>query len=282
MKSFLFALFTLLASLPVHAQWKTTTYSLKGGWNAIHLNGDAPPTAVEDLFPASVLEVWRWNPNPNQVQFTESPLVPSAGTAEWSVWRRGLPAESSLTRLIGPSAYLVKCSGTAANSYSVALKLSPSPPANSWVRNGANLLGFPTFKNGSNYPTMASYFATFPAAIAAGSKVYKYVGGDLGPGNPLQVFSPNNEKLDATQAYWFSAEVAGNFVAPVEISPATADGISFGRSGSAVTVRIRNRSAAAVTLTFTPEASEEAPAGQPAVAGMVPLTRRTFNAVSLQ
>lgn len=282
MKSVHFVLFAFLTTLPAHAQWKTTTYSLKGGWNAIYLSGDAPPTPVEDLFPASVLEVWRWNPNPNQVQFTESPLIPSAGTAEWSVWRRGLPAESSLARLIGPAAYLVKCSGTAANSHSVALKLSPSPPANSWVRNGANLLGFPTFKNGSSYPTMSSYFATFPAAIAAGSKVYKYVGGELGAGNPLQVFSPNNEKLDATQAYWFSAEVAGNFVAPVEISPATADGMRFGRSGSVVTVRIRNRSAAAVTLTFTPEASEVAPAGQPAVAGMVPLTRRTFNAVSLQ
>lgn len=276
------ALSLLLLSPLAHAQWKTTTYALKGGWNAIYLNGDAPPTAVEDLFPASVIEVWRWNPNPDQVQFTESPLVPSAGTAEWSVWRRGLPAESSLTRLIGQSAYLVRCSGTAANSYSVPLKLSPSLPANSWVRNGANLLGFPTLKNGSSYPTMAAYFATFPAAIAAGSKVYKYVGGELGAGNPLQVFSPNNERLDATQAYWFSAEVAGNFVAPVEISPATADGISFGRSGSAVTVRIRNRSAAAVTLTFTPEASEAAPAGQTAVAGMVPLTRRTFNAVTLQ
>jgi len=282
MKSFLLALVSFLATFAAHAQWKTTTYALKGGWNAIYLGGDAPPAAVEDLFPTSVLEVWRWNPNPNQVQFTESPLIPSAGTAEWSVWRRGLPAESSLTRLIGPSAYLVKCSGTAANSYPVALKLSPSPPANSWVRNGANLLGFPSFKNGSSYPTMASYFATFPVAIAAGSKVYKYVGGELGAGNPLQVFSPNNERLDATQAYWFSAEVAGNFVAPVEISPATADGISFGRSGSAITVRIRNRSAAAVTLTFTPEASEAAPAGQTAVAGMVPLTRRTFNAVSLQ
>jgi len=276
------ALLFLLLSPLGRAQWKTTTYSLKGGWNAIYLNGDAPPTAVEDLFPSSVLEVWRWNPNPSQVQFTESPLIPSAGTAEWSVWRRGLPAESSLARLIGQSAYLVKCSGTAANSYSAALKLSPSPPANSWVRNGANLLGFPTLRSGSTYPTMAAYFATFPVAIAAGSKVYKYVGGDLGAGNPLQVFSPNTERLDATQAYWFSAEVAGNFVAPIEISPATADGISLGRSGSFVTVRIRNRSAAAVTLTFSPEASEAAPAGQTVVAGMVPLTRRTFNAVSLQ
>jgi hypothetical protein len=89
---------------------------------------------------------------------------------------------------------------------------------------------------------MASYFATFPAAIAAGSKVYKYVGGELGAGNPLQVFSPSSERLDSTQAYWFSAEVTGNYYAPLELSLSTSDGgHSFGRTGSTVTLRLRNR-----------------------------------------
>jgi hypothetical protein len=125
-------------------------------------------------------------------------------------------------------AYLVKCSGTASNTYSVPLKQSPQLPANSWVRNGANLLGFPTYKNGGLYPTMSSYFATFPAAIAANAKVYKYVGGDLGAGNPVQIFSTSLERLDATQAYWFSAEVTGNFYAPLEISPSSNDGLAFG------------------------------------------------------
>lgn len=282
MKFFLCALASLLTAVTVHAQWKTTTYSLKGGWNAIYLNGDAPQDTLENLFPAGVIEVWRWNTNPTQTQFSQSPLIPSAGTPEWGVWRRGLPLESSLSQLFGQSAYLVRCAGNATNSYSVSLKQSLRMPASSWVRNGANLLGFPSFRNGSTYPTFASYFATFPAAIASNAKVYKYVGGDLGAGNPLQVFSPNNERLDATQAYWFSAEVAGNFVAPLEISPSSANGISFGRSGSVVTVRIRNRTAAAMTLTFTPEVSEAAPAGQAPVVGAVPLTRRTFNAVSLQ
>ena len=282
MKSFLFALVSFLSAVTVHAQWKTTTYALKGGWNAIYLNGDAPQDTLENLLPAGVIEVWRWNTNPTQTQFARSPLIPSAGTPEWSVWKRGLPLESSLSQLFGQSAYLVRCSGNATNSYSVSLKQSLRMPASSWVRNGANLLGFPSFKNGSTFPTFSSYFATFPAAIASNAKVFKYVGGDLGAGNPLQVFSPNNERLDATQAYWFSAEVAGNFVAPLEIAPSSPNGISFGRSGSVVTVRIRNRTAAAVTLTFTPEVSEVAPAGQAPVVGAVPLTRRTFNAVSLQ
>ena len=282
MKFFLFALASLLTAVTAHAQWKSTTYSLKGGWNAIYLNGDAPQDTLENLLPAGVIEVWRWNTNPTQTQFSQSPLIPSAGTPEWSVWKRGLPLESSLSQLFGQSAYLVRCAGNATDSYSVSLKQSLRMPASSWVRNGANLLGFPSFRNGSTYPTFASYFATFPAAIASNAKVYKYVGGDLGAGNPLQVFSPNNERLDATQAYWFSAEVAGNFVAPLEISPSSANGFSFGRSGSVVTVRIRNRTAAAMTLTFTPEVSEAAPAGQAPVVGAVPLTRRTFNAVSLQ
>lgn len=282
MKFSLLALVSFLSAVTVHAQWKTTTYALKGGWNAIYLNGDAPQDSLENLLPASAIEVWRWNTNPTQTQFAQSPLIPSAGTPEWSVWKRGLPLESSLSQLFGQSAYLVRCAGNSTNSYSVSLKQSLRMPESSWVRNGANLLGFPSYKNGSTYPTFASYFATFPAAIASNAKVYKYVGGDLGAGNPLQVFSPSNERLDATQAYWFSAEVAGNFVAPLEITPSSANGISFGRSGSVVTVRIRNRTAAAMTLTFSPEVSEAAPAGQAPVVGAVPLTRRTFNAVSMQ
>ena len=271
------ALGSLLLATTASAQWSTTTYALKGGWNAIYLNGDATQDPLDNLFPTSVLEVWRWNANPEQVQFTESPLVPSAGTAEWSVWRRGLPAQSTLSELSGQTAYLVKCSGTASTLYSVALKQSPRLPAQSWVRNGANLLGFPSSKVSGSYPTLANYFATFPAAVAANTRIYKYVGGDLGAGNPLQIFSPASERLDATQAYWFSAEVTGDFYAPIEISPSTSGGLHFGRDGSSIVLRIRNRTAAAVTLTFSPVASEAAPNGQTAIAGSVPLTRRIYS-----
>ncbi|MDB4616455.1 hypothetical protein OAE33_03570, partial [Akkermansiaceae bacterium] len=113
MKFSLFALVGLLLSTAAHAQWQSTTYTLKGGWNSIYLHGDAShasPDALFELHP-DVLEVWRWNPNPNQVQFTSTPLLPSAGTPEWSKWVRGT-AGNSLTGLTGQSAYLIKCSGT--------------------------------------------------------------------------------------------------------------------------------------------------------------------------
>lgn len=82
---FLCLVLLLLCAGAAHAQWQTTTYTLKGGWSAIYLTGDAKQDTVDHLVPASVLEVWRRNPNPNLVQFTESPLIASAGTPEWSV-----------------------------------------------------------------------------------------------------------------------------------------------------------------------------------------------------
>jgi hypothetical protein len=285
MKKFLLALGPLLFAATAHAQWKTETYTLKGGWNAIYLHGDASYDSIDNLLPntgatANITEIWSWNPNPNQVQFMDSQMIPSVGTSEWSVWKRGDSASSTLSKLAGQHAYLVKCTGTASSSYTVTLKQSPQLPGNSWVRNGANLLGFPTFKNGSTFPTFASYFATFPAAIASSSKVFKYAGGDLGATNPVQLFSTTSERADRNQAYWFSAKVAGEYYAPLEFSLSTSGGLHFGRGLSDIKLRIRNRTNAPVTATLTPTASESEPSFQTPVAGSVSLMRRTFTAAT--
>lgn len=221
----------LLLATTASAQWQSTTYTLKGGWNSIYLHGDAKHDTIPNVITnGNVLELWRWNPNPVQAQFTASPLLPTAGMPEWSVWARGSGA-NTLTELTGQSAYLVKCSGTAADTYSVSITQAILPPRANWVRSGANFIGFPSFKNGSNYPLFSNYFATFPAATAATAKIFKYVGGDLGASNPLQIFSPTSERLDRTQAYWFSSEVVGNFYAPMEFNLSHASGLTFGRTG---------------------------------------------------
>lgn len=277
-KSFLTALCSLLAAATAQAQWQSTTYSLKGGWNAIFLHGDATHATPDALFAAhpEVLEVWRWNPNPNQVQFTSTPLLPTNGTPEWSKWVRGAGG-NSLIGLSGQAAYLVKCSGSASASYSVPIVYRPLPPSSTWVRNGANLLGFPSSNASGNFPTFSNYFATFPAAIAANTKVFKYVGGELSASNPLQVFSPNVERLNRNQAYWFSSEVVGNFYAPVQITFSSSDGLGFGRQVSVITARVMNRTAAVLSLTIAPVASNSAPSGLELITGPVPLTRRTLD-----
>jgi hypothetical protein len=274
MKSLLLAFATLFIAVTAHAQWQSTTYTLNSGWNSIYLHGDASYTTPEVLFASKpeVLEVWRWNPNPSQVGFTSTPLLPSNGTPEWSKWVRGGPA-ASLIGLTGQSAYLVKCS----SAVSVAIAQRPMPPSNTWVRSGANLLGFPSKLNGGLYPTFSRYFATFPVAIASNVKIFKYVGGELGASNPLQVFSTTSERLDRNQAYWFSSEVVGNFYAPVQITLSNNEGFAFGRRGSVITARVMNRTAAVMTLTIAPVASNSPPSGQELVTAGVALTRRTLD-----
>jgi hypothetical protein len=86
--------------------------------------------------------------------------------------------------------------------------------------------------------------------------------------------------LDRNRAYWFEAAVVGNFYAPLEITPSNLDGLTFGRTGSLLKVRVRNRTSAAVTLTIAPSLSLPAPVGQEAITAPVPLTRRTYNAAT--
>ena len=134
MKKLLSVLSSLVFAASLHAQWQSTTYTLKGGWNAIYLHGDATYAPPATLFASEteVTEVWRWNPNPTQVGFTTTPLIPSPGTPEWSVWKRD-GSVASLSKMLGQTAYLVKCTGTSATSHAVTLVQRIQPPAASWV-----------------------------------------------------------------------------------------------------------------------------------------------------
>lgn len=261
------------------AQWQNVTYNLHGGWNAIYLHGDASYNTIENLVASNpeIVSIWRWNPNPNPLQFGSSPMIPTAGTAEWSTWTRNQPTQASLGALTGPAAYLIECSGAASTSYTLSLTQKVVPPRNTWVRNGANLLGFPTRLNGGAYPSFNSYFATFPVAVATNTKIYRYAGGPLGVGNPVQVFSTNVDQVDRNKAYWFDAAVVSDFYAPFEVSPSNFNGLIFGRSGSQFVVRLRNRTSATATITVAPTASASAPAGQQQILAAVPLTRREYD-----
>jgi len=67
----------------------------------------------------------------------------------------------------------------------------------------------------------------------------------------------------------------------VEVSVRGAGSLDFGRSGSVITVSLRNRTAASVNVRFAEIPSEGAPAGQVAIAGRVPLTRHNFDPANL-
>jgi hypothetical protein len=269
------ALVLLLSGQPLLAQWKTESYALKGGWNAIYLHGDATHQTPAELFAnTTVSQVWRWNPNPNQVQFTESPAIPSEPSSEWTIWKRDDPEEQKLSALVGQSAYLVFCDGAATTTSTVTILQRPLPPAATWLISGANFLGFPAAT--ASKPVMTSYFASFPEATESPAKIFKYIGGELSDNNPLQI-SAGSERIDRNTAYWFETAVVSDFTGPVEYELPGTSGIAFGRTATYVTMGVMNRTSSAMTLTLATETSEPAPAGQTGITGPVPLTYRTFD-----
>ena len=274
MKSLAIILATLCLSIAgAGAQWVTKSYNLAAGWNGIWMSGDASHTTVAKLFEGypMVTEVWRWNPDPDEIQFTTAPSAPSTNSEEWTVWKKDDPSEQLLTKMVGNSAYLIRTTSTA----NVSIKQLVQPPAATWLISGANFLGFP-----SGTPSMSAYLASFPSAsttvLAPGAKIYKYIGGELSAGNPKQVL-PNTEIMNAGTAYWFQIPTVSNFTAPIEYEVPSNSGLAFGRTITTMTTGVTNRSTTSVTLTVSVEVSETAPAGQPPVTGAVPLTYRTFN-----
>jgi hypothetical protein len=100
----------LITAVSLQAQWVDKTYTLLEGWNGVWLAGDATHTTVAQLFAgnAAVLEVWRWNPDPDETAFTTTPSTPSTNSEEWTVWKSDL-TEQALTQMVGNSAYLIRC-----------------------------------------------------------------------------------------------------------------------------------------------------------------------------
>ncbi len=273
----------LTAATGARAQWLTKTYNLAPGWNGIWLSGDASYATVGDLFAAypSVGEVWRWNPDPDRVQFSDSPSTPTTTSDEWTVWKRDDSSEQVLQRLVGNSAYLIN--NTAATTTSVAIKQLVRAPSNTWLISGANFMGFPSAGTSASWPVVNGYFASFinggVTGLPSGTKVYKYVGGPLNSTNPLQV-APASERLDPDKAYWFNLATVSDFSGALAYELPGSGALAFGRTLSSLTVGVTNRSTGGLTLTISLESSESAPSGQPSVSGGVPLTRRVFNSTT--
>jgi hypothetical protein len=105
------------------------------------------------------------------------------------------------------------------------------------------------------------------------------VGGALSGSNPLQVVN-TTERLDPDKAYWINLATVSSFTGAIEYEVPGSGGLLFGRTASALTVGVTNRSTSSVTLTISLDGSEAAPTGQSAISGAVPLTKRVFNSTT--
>jgi hypothetical protein len=257
------------------AQWITQTNALKPGWNSVFLHVDASHATLDAIvgndLSNPIQEIWYWQPALPTGQFIDSPQLPTGAGSQWSTWTRLAGPASVLQRLTGNGAYLVKVANNVA-SYNWLVKGKPVAPTFRWTLTGLNFIGFPTPP--APAPTFESFLAPAPQ-LQQNGEVYRYQGGELGPTNPVRVFTFRTTPVRRDQAYWVRAGQSYNqYFGPIQILQSSPSGIRFGDSLGQATLRLRNLANVPITITLRTVASETPPVGQTNIAGAPPLLLR--------
>lgn len=266
----------MMAGGAAHAQWLTQELGLKAGWNAVFLHVDPSYATIDQLVASdpggTIEEVWLWKPDLSSQQFVDTPQAPLSTDTRWLSWTRTQGVASQLHTLSPNFAYLVKVKATVP-TYTWALKGKPVAPSYQWTTSGLNFLGFPT--DASTPPTFDTFLAAAPAEFRRSAEFYRYPGGNLGPGNPAQVFALRTTSVRRGEAYWIkSGDYFNRYFSPFEVSVSGSGQVKFGDTLRSVGLRINNLTASPLTLRLGFKASETAPAGQTPVAGAIPLLIR--------
>ena len=272
----------MVSTWPVCAQWQTQSFQVPPGWSAIYLHVDPSYTTLDNLVGGDpnnpIAEVWLWVASAGTIQYVTNPQQPTTGASQWSSWvRNGGGVGSTLVSMVPNAAYLVHSS--AATNYTWNIKGRPATPLYSWTTTGINLVGFPTVA--SNPPLLDAFLAPVPS-FQGTADIYRYLGGDLGPANPMQVFAQHLVSVTRGKAFWIrSGSFYNNYFGPFHVV-LDAGGISFGDSASQNSFHLQNTTPTAVTVSLTLLPSETPPAGQNPVAGVPPLILRgALNASNL-
>ena len=278
----------ILAPLGARAQWKTQSFVLNPGWNAIYLHVDPSHVSLDDLIVPDltnpITEVWRWELAGAASQFIESPQQPTTGGSQWRDWNRS-PGGDSLVRLSGNAACLVR--NSSASNYVWRVKGRPVPPQYQWTQGGENFIGFPTPESGA--PIYDNFLAPAPELRRLG-ETFHYPGGEAtgAAPNPQKLFAKLTERVTRGKAYWIRAVgVFNRYFGPFEVSLQDANGIGFGDSGGQYRFRLINLTDTARAVRVELLDSEAGPDGvRPPtpvllVRGAVDLARLTYSHVTL-
>ena len=262
-----------LAFFTLQAQWLTQSFTLKPGWNAVFTHVDASYRSLDSLIPDAngpVAEIWLWKPTFSTIQFVESPYTNSVADSQWAVWTSARGDTDTLTTLVGNGAYLVN--NRTGSDYVWTVKGKPVPPTYQWTTTGLNFLGFPT--PSSLAPTFTSFLSPAPGLDLAktlenDAHVFRYVGGNLGSTNPVEVvsFNASSTVVARGQANWVrgSSDYYNRYYGPVEVSLQNPAGLNFRDTLGTYSIRLRNLTTASRTVQFGLQASELPPDGQASI-----------------
>jgi hypothetical protein len=268
------AVSVLLGSIrPATAQWQSQSFVLKPGWTAIYLHVDPSYTNLDHLVGSDpnnpISEIWMWVPGASTIQYVTSPQQPTTGSSQWSSWVRGGELGTSLVSMIPNAAYLVHSLAT--TNYTWSLKGKPATPVYTWTTTGINFVGFPTPV--TNPPLLDAFLSLVPN-LQGVADAFQYLGGDLGPMNPSEVFAPHTVPVTRGKAFWIrSGSYYNTYFGPFTVVLGQG-GIAFGDSTSQSSFHLQNTTPSTVTVRLTLLPSESPPTGQAPIAGLPPLVVR--------
>ncbi len=199
-------------------------------------------------------------------QFIESPVEPVQPDTQWLVWKRDIPLNTTMTTFGAKAAYLVKVAD-AAPDFTLQLTGRPQPPGYAWSSEGLNFFGFPMETPDDVDDRNFERFLSFSSELGAGPDIFSYEGGPLSS-NPVRVIAPRFKEVSRGRAYWIQSSQFTDYYGPLRVTIRNS-GLSFGDTGTALTMEIQNVTDSALDATLALAAS--APAGHDVVAGPVPL-----------
>lgn len=244
----LIATMTVLFAPSIEAQWKTESFRLRNGWNAIYMQVDVRyadlQTLLDNTGAGQVQEVWLWAPTFTTREFLQNPDSPTNVGSNWLSWQRNDPGNATLGHLLGDAAYLIHYTGPDDLIWNVTG--IPVPPVYKWSSAGENFLGFSTPASGA--PSFEDFLGEEPS-LPVSIDIFRYVGGPLGS-NPVQVLGLRNSDVVRGEAFWLKASNFNSYFGPFDLSLQRSAGIDFGGNAAQSTVRIRNRADRELTVTF--------------------------------
>jgi hypothetical protein len=262
----------LILAHPALAQWTTQSIPLHGGWNALFLEVQPEPSSCEAVFAGLPVEsAWAFNRKHEPVQFIQDPANLAPGNPDWLTWMpTNAPAASAvnLFALEARRAYLVKLPANA-GSINWNIKGRPVLKPIEWLQGSLNLVGFPVAPSGG--PSFQTFFAT--SAAHAGQPIFR-----LTPqGQWVKVTQPDSTFLAPGEAYWVGCAAPSTFTGPLSVSTGFRTGLAYGSGQVELNLKLKNSSSNPRAFSITKFTSAPPPAGQPPLAGPVPLAYFQMN-----
>lgn len=263
-------LFGLPTSSP--AQWRTQTFNLQAGWNAIYLGVRPSPMSCDALFTNLPVEgVYRHNAHQALAQFDTDPDDLFMRPTEWLSW---VPHDGAsgyvrtLENMIGDATYLIK----ATTNCAWTVRGQPVLPRIDWIAGKANMAGFQVSASADQQPTFADFFRYEPGIDATpdpgDERIYE-IGPDLQHTNITG--RTGRQKILPGRAYWVVAQGLSDFVGGLDVDAGGANGLAYGAQFNELILQIKNVYGTNVTVAVRHLPSDSPPEGTPDLAGEAPL-----------